>query len=217
MFTGIVEELGTVKKIVIKGTGTSLTIGSDLCSAGSKIGESIAVNGCCLTITEVNNKALVFDVSSETIEKSNLKSLDQHNKVNLERSLRADSRLGGHFVTGHIDCTGEIISSRQKGNFVELDIKIPDKFISFIAEKGSVSVDGISLTVNTVCSDIFKVMIIPHTLSVTTLKDKISNGCVNIETDILAKYVINLSNNRIKSAQKRPSITKDFLMDRGFF
>jgi riboflavin synthase len=216
MFTGIIEELGTVCSLSRKGNSAQLTLESKICHADSKQGDSISVNGCCLTIIKKNNNNLVFDVSRETLDSSNLADLAEGERVNLERSLSHGGRLSGHFVSGHIDYAGRIISKSVDSSFIELGIGIDKAFGGFFAAKGSVTVDGVSLTVNKLLKDSFKVMLIPHTLSCTTLQCKDKGSRVNIETDILAKYVHSFLNKAPGKHAPYTNINKDFLSQYGF-
>jgi len=206
MFTGIIEETGTVKNI-IHGTFTKIVIKCNKVLEGTKIGDSIAVNGVCLTVTNMSNESFVADVMPETMRASNLKDLQIGNIVNLERALQVGRRMGGHIVTGHIDCVGKIIDKRQEKNAFIFKIAINKEFTKYIVRKGSIAVDGISLTVVEDGDDYFTVSIIPHTMLKTTLGYKRVGDSVNIEVDILSKYVEKLI------AQKD---IKDLLKENGF-
>ena len=194
MFTGIVEETGTIKKIE-KGTSAGrLTIEADKVLQGSKIGDSIAVNGVCLTITGMSGHLFTADVMAETIRRSNLGTLSSGSKVNLERAMAADGRFGGHIVSGHIDGTGTIVSKIEEENAVWVQISTSSAILRLIVEKGSIAIDGISLTVAKVSESDFSVSIIPHTAKETTLLNKKSGDIVNLENDIIGKYVERLIN-----------------------
>ena len=189
MFTGIVEETGTIKKIE-KGTSSGrLTIEADKVLQGSKIGDSIAVNGVCLTITGMSGHLFTADVMAETIRRSNLGTLSSGSKVNLERAMAADGRFGGHIVSGHVDGTGRIVEVKKDDNAIWYTIHAAPQLIRYIVEKGSVTIDGISLTVAKVAEDNFSISAIPHTVSQTVLKDRKVGAVVNLETDIIGKYV----------------------------
>ena len=216
MFTGIIEELGTVRKIARLNKDASLSIESTVCSSDAAIGDSISVNGACLTLTGKDHYMLSFDLSSETLTASNLADLKIGEKVNLERALKLAGRLGGHYVTGHVDYVAKVLSKIIQGDFIELEIELPDEFRMFLVDKGSVAVDGISLTVNSVSAKSFKVMVIPHTLSVTALGLKKKGSLVNIETDILAKYAQNLIIKTKSTPEIRSYVDKDFLAKHGF-
>ncbi len=188
MFTGIVEELGVVKNIAHKGAIIALSIQAAKCVEGTKLGDSIAVNGVCLTVVKAESGELTFELLVETSGLTNLGKLRIGQKVNLERSLRIGDRLSGHFVAGHIDCLGVIRNKSYVAGNLCFEIAIPQECIKYIVAKGSVAVDGISLTVAIRRSNIFSVYIIPHTLQNTTLSFKGPSALVNIECDILAKY-----------------------------
>lgn len=186
MFTGIIEQLGRVRGMGRKARGYGLEI--EGCSFGDiKIGESIAVNGVCLTLTETKGDILCFDIMPETLSVTNLSSLRLNDKVNLERALRIGDRLSGHFVTGHIDCIGVIRRKTDTGDNFSFEIAVPAKLMNNIVHRGSIAVEGISLTIADRKSDTFSVCIIPHTLKNTTLNLKHPSDKVNIEFDILAK------------------------------
>ena len=218
MFTGIVEELGAVKSLAKAARSARLTIESKVCASDAKIGDSISINGACLTVVDVKGKMISFDVSTETLNRSNLAKLRAGDRANVERSLRADSRLGGHFVTGHIDCTGKIVSKKLQGEFIKFEIEIPRSITAYLVEKGPICVDGISLTINGCSHKSFTVMLIPHTLSATTLDKKQTGDYLNIEADILAKYLEKLtSKSRKKPTSPEPTnITKKLLKEHGF-
>ena len=216
MFTGIIEELAIVKSINKRSSGVRISIESKLCSSDAKIGDSISLSGSCLTIVSIDNGILSFDVSSETLKKSILADIKPDDMVNLERSLRADSRMGGHFITGHIDCVGELLLKKPEGEFIEISVRIPDEFMLFIAEKGSIAIDGISLTVNSIKKSTITLMIIPHTLENTTLKYKKQSQKLNIETDILAKYIHRSYESKQTKTSSPASLSKNFLSEHGF-
>ncbi len=193
MFTGIVEELGIVQRVASTKVGIRLTVRARLCAPGARVGDSIAVNGCCLTIAALTRSragALFrFDLLQETWDRTNLRSVKPGAGVNLERSLAANGRLGGHFVSGHVDGLGEIIRWERHGADHVLDIKAPDEVSRYLVLKGSVAVDGISLTVASVGKKQFRIWIIPHTFEVTALKERKVGDFVNLEADLLGKYV----------------------------
>lgn len=155
-----------------------------------RLGDSIAVNGCCLTVVARDGETLSFDAGPETLRCTNLGELQPQSAVNLERSLKVGDRLGGHFVTGHIDAQGNILARRDEGEWTYLSVGVPAELTPFLAPKGSVAVDGVSLTIVSAQGDAFDVMLIPHTLAVTTLGRRQAHDRVNIETDLLAKYVL---------------------------
>lgn len=187
MFTGIVESLGQVKKISRRGNITLLEVVSEAGFKDVNIGDSIAVNGACLTVVKNENGVLSFEAMPETLKATNLGELLIADKVNLEKSLRFGDRISGHFVSGHIDCAGVIRSKRVTAGNLSLEFAVPATYLRFCLPKGSVAVDGVSLTVQSVRSNLISVYIIPHTLKNTTLSFKGPSDKVNIEFDILAK------------------------------
>jgi len=189
MFTGLIEEVGTVVAVRSRHGGAELQIGAPRIAKDANPGESIAVNGCCLTITSCRGDCLTFDLLEETIARTNLHDLRQNSAVNLERALRADGRLGGHFVQGHVDCVARIIALDAKGADFRLEVELPENSRLYVAPKGSIAVNGISLTVAEVLPRSFAVWIIPYTRRYTNLDRAIVGNCVNLEFDVLAKYV----------------------------
>ena len=187
MFSGIIEELGEVKNISRRANNTLIEIGAKKILEDAKIGDSISVNGVCMTVIKIGSGSLAFEAIPETLKVSNLEGLKSGEKVNLERSLKIGERLSGHFVTGHIDCTGIIRKKHYLDNNLGFQIAIPVKFSGYCILKGSIAVDGISLTLAKISSSTFTVYIIPHTLKNTTLGFKGPSSKVNIEFDILAK------------------------------
>jgi len=190
MFTGIVEELGMVKRVNRSGRLMAIEVLARETLQDAKVGESIALNGVCLTIVSFNAKGFVFEVMAETFRKTNLGLLKAGDQVNLERSLKLGDRLSGHFVTGHVDCLGLIRSKMLRGGNLVFDIVIPENFIRYCLPKGSVSLDGISLTLADRRANIISVCIIPHTLKNTTLSFKGPSDKLNVEFDILAKRAL---------------------------
>lgn len=190
MFSGIVEELGEVKNISRRGNITLLEIKAVKVLEGARIGDSISVNGACLTVTDKKEGKLIFEAMPQTLEITNLGLLRISSKVNLERSLKIGDRLSGHFVTGHIDCMGTIRKKSYSSGNLYFEIAVPAKFIGYILTKGSVALDGISLTIVDKKSGNLRVYIIPHTLKNTTLGFKGPSDKVNVEFDILAKRLI---------------------------
>ena len=193
MFTGIVEEAGQVHAIQFAKAAIRLAVRSRVCGRDVKTGDSVAVNGCCLTVVKLSGKpglrVLEFDLLEETWLRTNFKALHVGSAVNLERSLRADGRLSGHFVTGHIDGTGTILRCEQQGADLLLEIAPPPDVARYLLFKGTVAVDGISLTVAKVLKKTFRIWIIPHTHEVTALKERKVGDLVNLEADLLGKYV----------------------------
>jgi riboflavin synthase len=199
MFTGLVEQIGRVVALDAIDHRTRLQIAAPRIAAEVKIGESIAVNGCCLTLSSRRGDRLTFDLLEETISRTNLNDLRQNSPVNLERALRADGRLGGHFVQGHVDCVSPIIGFDRKAADLRLEIELPGESVHYVASKGSIAVNGISLTIAEVLSRSFAVWIIPYTKRHTNLDRATTGDLVNLEFDILAKYV---------ERMVRPSVTK---------
>lgn len=193
MFTGIVEECGTVLGVLKNGVSGSLQIQASTVLEGTKTGDSIAVNGVCLTVTKLTKSSFTADVMAETFRRTNLGSLGKNSLVNLERAMAADGRFGGHIVSGHIDGTGVISRIKEEGNAVWIYISAPKSILNLIVEKGSVAVDGISLTVAAVSDKEFAVSIIPHTRENTALSGKKTGAVVNLENDIIGKYVQKLT------------------------
>lgn len=191
MFNGIVEEIGTVDALERRKNLAVLKVRARKALKGTNPGDSIAVDGVCLTVTDKRKDILAFDMMRETVSKTSLGRLRRGDKVNLERALKADGRVNGHFVTGHIDGVGRVEARIVEANYMELSIRTPKGLGRYIASKGSVCLDGVSLTVGKVSKDRFSVYLIPFTKQVTTLGSKKKGGRVNIETDILAKYLLN--------------------------
>ena len=212
MFTGIVEEIGTVKKIA-RGQKAYLEIQADKIFSDIHIGDSIAVNGVCLTVTGFSGKVFTADVMNETFRRSSLGSLKTGSHVNLERAMSANGRFGGHIVSGHIDGTGKITNIKKDGNAVWYKISASENIIKYTVEKGSIAIDGISLTVARVERDNFSVSIIPHTSEETILSEKKTGDTVNLENDIIGKYVERFLN---FDKTGKSSITMDFLSKCGF-
>lgn len=193
MFTGIIEGLGTIIKFDKKTSNRSaakMKIKLDTIVKGLKIGDSVAINGVCLTAINISRDVAEFEMVDETMKKTNLGSLQSGNKVNIERSLKVGERLEGHFVLGHVDDVGILSKMEKQPNQIKIWIKIPKELSKYIIEKGSVTVDGISLTVVDVIKNEFSVSIIPHTMKITNLSFKKVRDKVNIETDILGKYIL---------------------------
>lgn len=189
MFTGLIEEVGAVIAVGACNRGTELQISAPEAAKHVTAGESIAVNGCCLTLTSRRSDCLSFDLLEETIARTNLNGLRENSAVNLERALRADGRLGGHFVQGHIDCIASILAFDTKGADFRLEIELPENFRHYVASKGSIAVNGISLTVAEVLPKSFAVWIVPYTKRHTNLDRANIGDFVNLEFDVLAKYV----------------------------
>lgn len=189
MFTGIIKELGRVRSISGLGNIYRLSIEARDMASGLIIGDSVALNGVCLTLTEKNKNILMFDVMAETIRRTGLGRLGPQDPVNLEDALKAGGAIGGHFVTGHIDCVGRIRDIKRSSDEVSIEINFPEEYNKLVVQKGSIALDGISLTIGKVVKNNITVYIIPHTLKMTTLGSRKIGDEVNIEFDIIGKYV----------------------------
>ena len=216
MFTGIIEEIGSVKSVVSGIKSGELAINANLVLNGTKIGDSIAVNGVCLTVTKLISGGFTADVMPETLSRSNLGFLHTGSFVNLERAMAADGRFGGHIVSGHIDGIGTIIEQRKDSNAVWVKITADSDILNLIVEKGSIAIDGISLTVAAVSERDFQVSVIPHTGSETTLLGKKVGDKVNLENDIIGKYVQKMLYPKQTPIKKESKITMEFLAEHGF-
>lgn len=221
MFTGIVEEKGIIKSIKKGAKSAVLSIKGDVVTKDTHIGDSIAVNGICLTVTSITGNTFTADVMAETMRRTALASLVAGCEVNLERAMAANGRFGGHIVSGHIDGTGIISKLEREDNAIWITITTEPSILKYIIEKGSIAIDGISLTVAYVDANCFKVSIIPHTAESTTLPDKKQGETVNLENDIIGKYVEKLltfdSVKPSEAANKSsPAINEEFLIKNGF-
>ena len=216
MFTGLIEEIGTVRRIERGAKGARLTIAADTVLENTKIGDSIATNGVCLTVVALTDDSFSADVMAESLRRSALGSLQSGSPVNLERAMPADGRFGGHIVSGHIDGTGRIAATRRDDNAVWYTVETPAPLLRYIVEKGSITIDGISLTVATLGSDNFQVSIIPHTGSETILLGKKAGDVVNLENDIIGKYVQRLLTNPAPEEAPQSKVTWEFLAENGF-
>ena len=211
MFTGLIEEIGTVRRIERGAKGARLTIGAKTVLEDTKIGDSIATNGVCLTVVAMTGDSFSADVMAESLRRSALGSLQSGSPVNLERAMPANGRFGGHIVSGHIDGTGTILSQRREDNAVWVTIKTPAALLRYIVEKGSIAIDGVSLTVAAVTDTDFSVSIIPHTGAQTILLGKKPGEPVNLECDVIGKYV-----EKMTAPHRSGGITMDFLTQNGF-
>ena len=218
MFTGIVEEAGTIKKLIISGNSGQIAVRAKKVLEGTKIGDSIAVNGICLTVTSLQVDGFTADVMAETVRRSSLAECSTGDEVNLERAMAANGRFGGHIVSGHIDGTGVITSYRREENAVWVAIETVPEILNLIVEKGSICIDGISLTVAKVGNTDFQVSVIPHTGEETTLLKKKPGSRVNLENDIVGKYIQKLMGLEpaIKDNKQSSGITMEFLEEYGF-
>ncbi len=217
MFTGIVEEIGRIEAVQKGSQSSILKIAAQRVLEGSQIGDSIACNGVCLTITSMSEKSYECDVMAETLRRSNLGSLKPGDSVNLERALAVGSRLGGHIVSGHIDGRGSIVSMEREDNAVWVTIRAEKEILRYIIEKGSIAIDGISLTVAYVDDKVFKISMIPHTGEATTLLSKKAGDSVNLENDLIGKYVEKLLFTKSEEKkEEKDELTMDLLAEYGF-
>ncbi|MGN7178973.1 riboflavin synthase subunit alpha [Paenibacillus sp. FSL R5-0490] len=217
MFTGIIEELGTVKKVVQQGKAMKLTIQASKVLSDVQLGDSISVNGVCLTVTEFAKNEFSADVMPETFKSTSLSAIKERTKVNLERAMSANGRFGGHFVTGHVDGTGQILKKTSSENAIYIQISVPAALSHLLIMKGSVAVDGISLTVFGNEDNTVTVSIIPHTASETVLGFKTVGDIVNLEFDMLAKYLYSFMNRQQQeNTPPKEGISEGFLKENGF-
>lgn len=218
MFTGIIEEIGIVRNIVKGSRSIKLTITAKKVLENTNLGDSIAVNGVCLTVTALGKDGFTADVMPESMSKTNMGRLKPGDRVNLERALTLSSRLGGHIVSGHIDGVGDIINREKDDNAVRVTVTSVPKVMKYIVSEGSVALDGVSLTVAHLGDNDFTVSLIPHTAQVTTLLDKKVGDKLNIENDVVGKYVERLLNfsDKDKAVEKNSAISLKFLRENGF-
>ena len=216
MFTGIVEEVGTIESIARGAHSAVLTIAAQVVTGDLHIGDSVAVNGICLTATTLTGHGFTADVMHETLNRSSLANLKPGSHVNLERAMAADGRFGGHIVSGHVDGVGKIIQIKRDDNAVWYTVSAGPALLRYIVEKGSITIDGISLTVARVSDSSFSISAIPHTVAVTVLAERKPGDSVNLETDIIGKYVEKLLRPAETPAAKT-GVTMDFLAKNGFF
>ncbi|HLZ35406.1 MAG TPA: riboflavin synthase [Nitrospira sp.] len=215
MFTGIVEEMGAVTVMGKTLAGTRMTILASTVLSDLKVGDSVSVNGTCLTVVTKGERDFVVEVSPETLSVTTLGHLTAGAPVNLERAMRLNERIGGHLVAGHVDGVGTIRNRQQEGNAIFFTIEAPSEVLRYCVTKGSITVDGISLTINEVTDHAFSVAIIPHTAKVTTLGLKQVNDTVNLESDLIGKYVERLLQERSQLPKTTPIIDRDYLQKRG--
>ncbi len=214
MFTGLIEEIGEVRSVVKSTKSAKIIIKAAEITKDVKPGDSISTNGVCLTVTEFTPDGFTADVMAETMRRSNLHSLSPGDRVNLERALKVGDRLGGHMVSGHIDGMGTISKYEKEDNAIWVTVSAAAELLRYIVQKGSVSIDGVSLTVAYADERVFKVSIIPHTGDITTLLRKNAGDTVNIECDIIGKYIEKFLFTR--EPEKKPGINMDFLSENGF-
>lgn len=215
MFTGLVEEIGKIQSVIKSTKSAKIIIKASKILEGTKLGDSISTNGVCLTVTEFTSTGFTVDVMAETMRRSNLKNLSPGDEVNLERALSLQDRLGGHIVSGHIDGVGTISNYEKEDNAVWISISTSSDILKYIVQKGSITVDGVSLTVAYVDETLFKVSIIPHTKDVTTLLKKKVESEVNLECDIIGKYIEKLLLSK-EQAPVKGGIDFNFLSEHGF-
>ena len=211
MFTGIIEEVGIVRSITKGSLSAILNISCEKVLEDTRVGDSIAVNGVCLTVTSLEESSFTADVMAETLRRSSLGELVKGSKVNLERAMQLNGRFGGHIVSGHIDGTGTILSTKKEGNATWVEVGTSPEILRFIIQKGSITIDGISLTVAKLTDKSFSVSIIPHTGSETTLLTKNIGSVVNLENDIVGKYV-----ERFTSSPTKKEVSYETLLENGF-
>ena len=212
MFTGIVEEIGIVKSLEFKANGAKIVIGCQKVVEDVKIGDSIAIDGVCQTVIAFNSSEFSAEISDETLKVTTLGNLKSGNTVNLESALTLSSRLGGHIVSGHVDCMGKFINLEKLSDFYNLQFEIPEEQEKYVVYKGSITINGVSLTVANIVDNIVSVAIIPHTYNNTSLKDLKLGQDVNIETDILGKYVEKF----LSAKDNKKGISMNFLQENGF-
>jgi len=215
MFTGIIEEIGTILSVRKGARSSVLTIQGKVIFDDLRLGDSVAVNGVCLTVTGFTSNSFTADVMSETLSRSSLGNLKTGSHVNLERAMAANGRFGGHIVSGHIDGTGTISKIQKDDNAIWYTVKATETLLRYIVEKGSIAIDGISLTVADVTAESFRVSIIPHTAKATILSDKTVGGIVNLENDVIGKYVEKLIGTG-QNGRQQSNITKEFLFKAGY-
>lgn len=217
MFTGIIEEKGTIENIQQKNEAIVMTVRAKKILEDVQLGDSIAVNGVCLTVTSFTSSEFTVDIMPETVRATSLRTLKRGSKVNLERAMAANGRFGGHFVSGHVDGIGTILKKERVDNAVYYEIEIPPELRPYILLKGSVAVDGTSLTVFNVTDTTFTISIIPHTLDETIIGSKGPGDIVNIECDMIAKYIEQFLTNRFQGQNNgQTTITESFLEENGF-
>ncbi len=216
MFTGIVEAVGTLTAITPKGEDITISVDAGKLDMGDvKLGDSIATNGVCLTVVEFNSHSYSADLSLETLKKSGFANYKVGDKVNLEKAMLPTTRFGGHIVSGHVDGVGEIVERNPVGRAIELWVAMPAELSKYVAEKGSITVDGISLTVNDLRKNAFKLTIVPHTTQETTIDYFQVGRKVNLEVDVMARYLERLLNGG-RDEQPESRITMEFLQQNGF-
>ncbi len=216
MFTGIIEEIGVIRSIRMGAYSAVITIQADKVMEDIHVGDSIAANGVCLTVTSFDRNSYDVDVMHETLRRTSLGKMKSGSRVNLERAMAADGRFGGHMVAGHVDAPGTIASMEKDDNAIWITVRTPPDILKYIVEKGSIAIDGISLTVARVDDKSFAVSVIPHTGASTTLLEKKPGDMVNLETDMIGKYVEKLLGLNREEEKPQSGITEEFLRNHGF-
>ncbi|MDN3614978.1 MAG: riboflavin synthase [Vibrio gallaecicus] len=217
MFTGIVEAVGTLSAITPRGEDITVTVKANkLDMSDVKLGDSIATNGVCLTVVEFDENSYSADLSLETLKKTGFIDYQAGDKLNLEKAMLPTTRFGGHIVSGHVDGVGEIIERNQVGRAIEFWVEMPEEISKYVAQKGSITVDGISLTVNDLRKNAFKLTIVPHTSSETTIDQFNVGRKVNLEVDVLARYMERLLQGQQQNAEPESRLTMEFLQQNGF-
>jgi riboflavin synthase len=216
MFTGIIEEVGSIEQMKQTGSAIVMTVASKKIVEDIHLGDSIAVNGVCLTVTSFTKGSFTVDVMPETVKATSLRQLSRGSKVNLERAMAAGGRFGGHFVSGHFDGIGEIVKKQKQDNAIYYEIKVSEAMRNYIIMKGSIAVDGTSLTVFGVTEDTFTISIIPHTVSETIIGAKGPGDVVNIECDMVGKYIEQFTCRRFQPGIQTSTLTGNFLEEHGF-
>ncbi len=216
MFTGLIEEIGEITQFTTSKDFAQLSIKAQKILTNLQIGDSISVNGICLTVNDFNSIEFKADLMKATLEKTNLISKKIGDKVNLERAMQLQSRIGGHLISGHIDCFGKITNIQELQNNKIIEIETPDKLKKHIIQQGSIAVDGISLTINQITTARFTVSIIPHTMKETTLSFSEIGDLVNLEADLIGKYVYTFLENRKNQDDIKSSLTRESLAEQGF-
>jgi len=211
MFTGIVEDIGKVMRVEFRGQGKRLTLSVPLRLTDMQLGDSININGACLTVVEISHSLIQVDLSTETLQRTTLSEIKEGDSVNLERALKLSDRLGGHIVSGHIDGIGTVVELRRERDFLQMKIRAPQAVSKYVVQKGSIAVDGTSLTVNEYQEDLIGLTLIPFTLQKTILVDKKVGDRVNLEADILGKYV-----EKMLDRGSSEKVTLSFLREHGF-
>ena len=217
MFTGIVEAVGTLSAITPRGEDITVTVNvGKLDMADVQLGDSIATNGVCLTVVDFNDHSYSADLSLETLKKTGFVDYQAGDKVNLEKAMLPTTRFGGHIVSGHVDGVGEIVERNQVGRAIEFWVEMPAEISKYVAQKGSITVDGISLTVNDLRKNAFKLTIVPHTSSETTIEQFHVGRKVNLEVDVLARYMERLLQGQQQESEPESRLTMEFLQQNGF-